>query len=174
MKQRLRRMIQLLCIGQRSRSEKRKARRRAQVRAVVGLSQVAAAIPVASVDSLAVEVFKRLQDVSDQDAVLDAHVTIFEITTAVAAEWRARDERQVTAVLPLEAQELLQSRYRTLIQALPPSQRDVVVLHVTRSLNYRQIAEKLNLPASEILKELTRGYETLRQREIEAGMTRVS
>ena len=56
------------------------------------------------------------------------------------------------------------AKLRAAVEALPPRQRKVLLLHVHEGLTYKQIAEHLSLTYRVVLRDLTRAYSQLRLR----------
>lgn len=105
-------------------------------------------------EATAQELFEQLQQLPDEGAEESPNVEVIELA-----------ERLVT-----QAEETLGDRTRAAselqaaIDELPRDQRLVLGMHVTDNMNFRQIAQKLQIPAEVVLKLLAIGYSTLRLR----------
>jgi RNA polymerase sigma factor (sigma-70 family) len=133
-------------------------------------------VPASDVDDLAQEVFLRLLRYGDA-TVDNPQGYLFRIAANVANEWRERarhrqphDEGWLHE-LPIEprhepeniaARRSTTEHVRAAVQALPPRQRQVLLLHVNEGLTYKQIAEQLSLTYRVVLRDLTRAYSQLR------------
>ena len=134
-------------------------------------------VPSADLDDLAQEVFLRLLRYSDEVAIENPQGYLFRIAANVANEWQERarhrkphddswlEDLQVEFNDEPEnaiAREMANKHMQAAVNRLPRRQREVLLLHVTEGLTYKQIAERQGLTYRVILRDLTRAYSELR------------
>ena len=128
----------------------------------------------AEIDSLALEVFERLQRENTDEAIDDPQGYLFRIADEVA---KAREEQQAQAQNPARSIRLhLQEgaepdpealrRIEVVMRKLPPCHREALILHANEGLTCAQIAQRQGLSRYAVLQKLTRTYTKLR---MEAG-----
>jgi RNA polymerase sigma factor (sigma-70 family) len=128
----------------------------------------------AEIDSLALEVFERLQRENTDEAVDDPQGYLFRIADEVA---RAREEQMAQTQRPATSmRRLLQEgaephpdalrRIESVMRRLPPCHREALILHANEGLTCAQIAQRQGLTHYAVLQKLTRSYAKLR---MEAG-----
>ena len=136
-----------------------------------------ASVPPSEIDDLAQDVFVRLLRYSDETVVENPKGYLFRIAANVANEWRERarvrhphndawlDDLQIDAHEQPENATRTGDRDRLVREAvamLPVRQREILMLHVTDGLTYKQIAEQKALTYRIVLRDLTRAYSALR------------
>jgi RNA polymerase sigma factor (sigma-70 family) len=114
---------------------------------------------------------------SDETAVENPKGYLFRIAANVANEWRERarirhphddswlEDLQIDAnTQPENATRTADrdQRVRAAVDALPPRQREILMLHVNDGLTYKQIAEQRGLTYRIVLRDLTKAYSSLR------------
>jgi RNA polymerase sigma-70 factor (ECF subfamily) len=129
------------------------------------------------IDDLAQEVFLRLQRYSDNVAVENPQGYLFRIASNVANEWRDRshigqshnnawlDELEIESSEQIEdavARRRAQQYLRSVVDQLPPRQREILLLHVNEGLTYKQIAERRGLTYDIVLRDLALAYSEIR------------
>jgi RNA polymerase sigma-70 factor (ECF subfamily) len=142
-------------------------------------------VPTADLDDLAQEVFLRLLRYSDDVAIENPQGYLFRIAANVANEWqeRARHRRphddSWLEDLQVEfddepentiAREVAREYMQEAVNKLPRRQREVLLLHVSEGLTYKQIAERQGLTYRVILRDLTRAYSQLRKQLRQADL----
>jgi RNA polymerase sigma-70 factor (ECF subfamily) len=142
-------------------------------------------VPTADLDDLAQEVFLRLLRYSDDVAIDNPQGYLFRIAANVANEWqeRARHRRphddSWLEDLQVEfddepentiAREVAREYMQEAVNKLPRRQREVLLLHVSEGLTYKQIAERQGLTYRVILRDLTRAYSQLRKQLRQADL----
>lgn len=119
-------------------------------------------IPEHRLESVALEVFTRLQHEDSASAIKDPARNLFRLADKVAAEQdRASSMAPLSGSL-VESYELESSRARAVFDGFPQSLREVVLLHFTSNLSYTQISELTGESPEEILKQLTKAYVAFR------------
>lgn len=134
-------------------------------------------IPASDVEDLAQEVFLRLIRYPSDSVIENPPAYLFRIASNVANEWRRRcrvskphdDSWLETLLIEPEGQpensferRQWNEHVNELMNALPPRQREVLMLHVYDELTYKQIAERLGMTNRLVLRDLTRAYSYLR------------
>lgn len=136
-----------------------------------------ASVAPGDIDDLAQEVFLRLLRYSDDVAVDNPQGYLFRIAANVSNEWRERSRvRQPHAPEWLDLlliddagepenvvdRETLQAHVNAMVDILPPRQRQILLMHVSDGMTYKQIAQQLGLTYRIVLRDLTRAYSALR------------
>jgi len=97
-------------------------------------------------------------------------LTLDAAAGAEGEEWSAvddvRDERLVGALERMEAAER-RERVAAAVAALPPEQREVVLLRTVAELGYREISETLGIPLGTALSRMRLAVERLRKSILE-------
>ena len=116
------------------------------------------------VDVLAQEVSRRLCAANDSALLDDPHRHVMRIAAEVEAEWEGRARRSWTVegddAIPAPSASACNS-IQAAVLALPPRQRELLLLHVA-GLTYRQIAARSGLSHAVALRELASAYCSLR------------
>jgi len=115
-------------------------------------------------DVLAQEVSRRLCALDDVAVLNDPHSHVLRIAAEVETEWegrarRSRIDRSMDAIPAPSAS--ASNAIRAAVLALPPQQRELLLLHVN-GLNYRQIATQTRGTSADVLRELASAYCQLR------------
>lgn len=108
--------------------------------------------PGVDLNALADRVHDRIRETRGEDNPLNA---LFKITQEEADELATMQQLR-------EAMQM-----REWMHGLPGRQRSVLIDHVERGLNYKEIARERGLTYRIVLRDLTRAYATLRMRQLE-------
>lgn len=107
----------------------------------------------------------------------DAHGRSVDLLRAETAR-RAREERdqlRASAESPGPEQEVwasvVSAQVRTALEALPPAERDAIVLAFYAGLTYQEVARRLGEPEGTIKSRIRRGLERLRGPLLQEGVT---
>jgi RNA polymerase sigma factor (sigma-70 family) len=117
-----------------------------------------AQFPDSETERLAAEVFARLSQINDDDGVQDPQGRLFRLAMDVCDETPALAGKQMSDA----DRQATEGALRAATQRLPPEQREVLMLHVSDGLTYRQIAARLQLSDPVVLRRLRVAYCTLR------------
>lgn len=137
-----------------------------------------ASIPTGDIDDLAQEVFLRLLRYSDDVIVDNPQGYLFRIAANVANEYRERsrirnphDDHWLHDLLDEadhEPERMLQHEQvhdyvHSVVDTLPPRQRQILLMHVNDKMTYKQIAQHLGITYRIVLRDLTNAYATIRR-----------
>jgi RNA polymerase sigma-70 factor (ECF subfamily) len=134
-----------------------------------------ASIQATDIDTLAQEVFLRLQRDGSDAAIEDPQSYLFRTATNVVDEWREHpvsspphdgpwlEARQADDPdNPESAATLVSEQVRSAVMRLPPRQREVLLLHIKDNLTYKQIAIKFKLSPRDVRRDIARVYAEVR------------
>lgn len=142
-----------------------------------------ASVPAGEIDDLVQEVFVRLMRYSDETTVDNPQGYLFRIAANVANEWRERsrvrkphegswlEDLQINASDEPEnivEREQDDKYLQSVVDRLPPRQREVLMMHANDGLTYKQIAARRGITYRIVLRDLTKAYQTLRLEMIDA------
>ena len=118
-----------------------------------------------NIDVLAQEVSRRLCALNDAALLNDPHSHVLRIAAEVETEWegrarRPRIDRSMDAIPAPSAS--ASNAVRAAVLALRQPRRELLLLHL-EGLTYRQIAAKVGLLETVVLRELVRTYADLRR-----------
>jgi RNA polymerase sigma factor (sigma-70 family) len=114
-------------------------------------------------DELSQVIFDRLTQISDAVAEQDPQGQLFRVATKVCEEMSASQREQLETFDP----EVTSQYMRAAVQRLKPREREVLLLHVSEGLTYKQIAERLQVSTPLVLRNLTSAYTALRAQRSE-------
>lgn len=129
------------------------------------------------VQDLAQEVYLRLLRVDTLDLVRNPQAYLYRVALNVASEWRLRARQrkphtsdgldQLLSVEDLEGsleQRQLGEAVRRALSELPPTWRQVLVLHCGSGMTYEQIARRLRISRRMVKRYVAKGYAEMRER----------
>lgn len=137
-----------------------------------------ASVTSAEVDDLTQEVFVKLLRYSNDVKVTNPKSYLFTIAMNVVGSWRECSrvrmphddaelaELQIDTHLepePMVERAQANAELRTAVDRLPMRQRELLLLHVSEGLTYKQIAQRKKLTYRIVLRDLTRAYAALRK-----------
>lgn len=111
-------------------------------------------LPAGRTEATARELFEQLQQLPDEGTEESPNVEVIELARRLVTQAEETLGDKACAAGELQ----------TAIDELPRDQRLVLGMHVTDDMNFRQIAQKLQIPAEVVLKLLAIAYSTLRLR----------
>lgn len=130
----------------------------------------------AEVQDMAQEVYLRLLRVDTLDLVRNPRAYLYRVAVNVAGEWRLRarqrkphSSQQLDELVSVEQLErtLEESQtgeaVRRALAKLPPTWRQVLVLHCRDDMTYEQIAEHLGVTRRMVKRYVAKGYAEMRE-----------